>query len=58
MSKTEWKDVKAENSSFVCRKCKSDNLKYRIPDNDGCYEDINYWCPDCNANWWVEGSDS
>lgn len=53
-----WKLVKDENSTFVCRKCKSDKLNYRIVEDDDCHEDINYWCPNCGESWWVEGSDS
>ena len=52
-----WNLVKNENPNFTCKKCRSDNLKYRIVEDDECHEDINYWCPDCGANWWVDGID-
>ena len=57
MSSTEWKPTKTENPAFSCSKCKSNEILYRIPDNDGCYEDINYHCLNCNRYWWIEGSD-
>lgn len=52
-----WKSVSAENSDFTCKKCGSHNLKYRIVEDSDCHEDINYWCPDCKYEWWVEGPD-
>lgn len=53
-----WKLVRDENPNFVCKKCGSDELKYRIVDDDYGHEDFNYWCPICSASWWVEGSDA
>lgn len=55
---SDWKRVADENPEFRCKKCKSDNLKYRIVEDDECHEDINYWCPDCKYQWWVDGIDS
>jgi predicted RNA-binding Zn-ribbon protein involved in translation (DUF1610 family) len=52
-----WEAVKDTNTNFKCKKCGSVNLKYRIVEDSDCHEDINYWCPDCNYSWWIEGSD-
>jgi DNA-directed RNA polymerase subunit M/transcription elongation factor TFIIS len=53
-----WKPVKDENPNFPCRKCGSQDVNYRIVEDDDCHEDINYWCPTCGYSWWSEGCDS
>jgi transposase-like protein len=47
----------AVGDKIKCKRCDSVNLKYRIIEDSDCHEDINYWCPDCNYSWWVEGSE-
>ncbi len=42
-----------------CRECKGPNVRYRIWESScGGYEDCNYRCFDCLAEWWVDGIDS
>jgi len=56
MTTTEWTDVPERQ----CRACGTvGGLAYRIVESrDGAYEDINYHCASCNANWWIDGIDS
>lgn len=50
--------VKLENSTFMCRKCNTnDTLSYqKWESSDGGHEDIHYTCG-CGHSWWVEGMD-
>ena len=57
MTEKKFKKVPLEYN-FKCRKCNSTDIEYRIPDNDGCYEDYEYHCLSCNRYWWVDGADS
>lgn len=56
MSK-EWKYTKLENPDFTCKRCGSNNIKYRVVEDYDCHEDINYHCEDCGKSWWIEGAD-
>ena len=50
-----WKDCQTTK----CRKCKSQNVKYREWDSSfGGYTDYNYHCQDCGHSWWIDGPDS
>lgn len=53
----DWKYTNLENPDFICRKCGSNNIRYRIVEDSSCHEDINYHCDNCNKDWWVEGAD-
>jgi DNA-directed RNA polymerase subunit M/transcription elongation factor TFIIS len=55
-NKYEWRATKEETPNFVCRKCKSDNVWYRMCSCED-YEDIEYNCRSCGRRWWFEGSD-
>lgn len=56
---SDWKPTKAENPSFKCRKCGSDDIWYKKWDSScGGYEDVQYECHCCKRFWWVESSDS
>jgi DNA-directed RNA polymerase subunit M/transcription elongation factor TFIIS len=52
-----WKPTKADNPTFVCRKCHSADVWYR-----SClcrdYDDTEYHCRTCQRRWWVEGADA
>lgn len=53
-----WKKVETPKNDFVCKKCKSTNLVYRIKESFcGSYDDIQYHCEDCNHYWIAEGID-
>lgn len=55
---TDWKPTKAENPSFVCRECKSDEVEYREWESgDGAHDDLHYRCKACGRDWWIEGAD-
>lgn len=46
-------------SSRPCRKCGKENVLYRVVESyDGAHEDEQFRCPDCNGEWWIDGSDS
>ena len=51
-SKNLWKE-----SNKSCPKCKKIPFLYREVEDNNCHEDINYWCPHCLYQYWVEGSD-
>lgn len=51
----DWKKTKDENPGFKCRECGSDDIDYRVIDDD--HEDIKYRCCGCKRTWIVEGSD-
>lgn len=42
----------------ICPKCRKENLYYRVVDDDYGHEDINYWCPHCMYQYWIDGIDS
>lgn len=51
-----WKPTKSEAPHFICIKCKSDDVWYRIWESpDGAHTDYHYNCHGCNRDWWVEG---
>lgn len=52
-----WKYTKLENPDFKCKKCQSNNVKYRMIEDYLGHEDIHYICEDCKYDWWVEGID-
>jgi DNA-directed RNA polymerase subunit M/transcription elongation factor TFIIS len=55
----EWKPTKAEAPDFRCRKCGSDDVRYRTWESScGGYEDCQYHCRGCDRKWWVEGADA
>jgi transposase-like protein len=56
---SDWKPTKAENPTFVCIRCKSDEVEYREwESSDGAHDDTHYRCRLCEKEWWVEGSDA
>ncbi len=55
--KMKYKPVEPEYN-FKCKKCQSLNLLYaEIDDVYDVYEDIRYYCNDCDYTWVAEGSD-
>ena len=55
----DWKPTRAENPSFKCYKCGSDDVWYRTWDSlCGGYTDVKYECQGCDHRWWVESSDA
>ena len=59
LDKMTWKPTKAENSTFKCRICGSDDVWYDVDKSDcGGFEDYHYHCKGCDRKWWVESSDS
>lgn len=43
----------------MCHKCKSNDVEFRLWESScGGYEDLNYHCKSCDAQWWVDGIDS
>lgn len=57
MSQIKWKATKTENPNFRCSECKSNEIEYRIVEDQDCHEDIKYHCTNCDKSWWSEGSD-
>lgn len=58
MSSTAWKKTKLENPTFVCRECKSNDVRYRlVTSSDEAHEDYNYHCDNCSRDWWIDGAD-
>lgn len=50
---TEWKPAEV----YCCRRCDSENVFYRIVEDDECHEDVEYQCQECGFSWWIEGAD-
>lgn len=51
--RSDWK-LKADNPAFLCRKCGSDNVWYRVWYSVcGDHSDTIYECHNCNRTWCV-----
>lgn len=58
-TRSDWKPTKAENPTYTCRKCGSDDVWYCVWESAcGGYEDLKYECRNCKRVWWVEGADA
>lgn len=55
---TEWKPV--ANPDVPCRRCKeAGGIEYREWESScGGFEDYNYHCTKCGADWWIDGPDA
>jgi hypothetical protein len=54
-----WKSCHDEGSSYICRKCRSLDVWYRIFESScGGFADEKYICRTCKAEWWIDGVDA
>jgi len=54
-----WKKVETENNDFLCKKCKSNDLKYHEEESFcGSWDFFVYHCNSCGYSWKSEGIDS
>lgn len=47
-----------ENSERECYQCNEQMKVKTWESSDGAYEDLKYWCPNCDHSFWVEGIDA
>ena len=51
----EWETVPKERAK--CRHCGSNEVRYRLVQDDQGHEDANYQCQVCKKSWWIDGPD-